>query len=1050
MESGSGEFASLATGSAHRWSRVDAGQHTTESLRQRAPHISGSADGAASRSLNGNTQRRMYWRLVEMAIGAMSDRDFEDLVYALVRAEDDRARQLGPPDAGRDTVVPLDDGTELVWQAKHHTSGIDWGKCEESLTRALEQRQPREINFVFPVKMTAGKESGLGDLRERYDQVTINEPWTLPLLREKLREHDEIRRELIDRRIGIDELYARHLLERAAEREEESRARVSAAMLGPLVATGHDAAFAEAHQAAQAGDLAGASQQFEALADALVGASPAIANAILLEGARCAAENEDRQRAGELYLRASRSAAERGDDLAEYAGFRASWLLDEEERWRSFAAMARGAWPERPDESLPALRSAFDRSLNAHTDADILEWSLALCDALAAHDEWPELVDVAQKAVDALGPVRDGGKRLELELELLSGCAELGEEVDDRWRQLTLAPVGRSGESAALIRARWGMSLARRGIGAAAAERFVDAAERWRAIGDREDELAEAIFSEDVVAQALNEGRRLDQAGRIAVAELRGRTATPATVADRIVTQGLRAWLAERGWDARRHLIAAWSIHRRAGHLAGTLRVAETVHDLFKAGEEWADALPWAVRSGLQLAAERAAKAAGWNPVTTLVPPSAPPWERAALFEAIAAAGAEASDTEIAGLVGWLLSGAEDHETDERMRVQAPQAARRALATVLCGVPPEYLAQAVDEVVFETVNTPFPPRRTIEGLIWATDAGVADQADLIAEIFSYVDRAHLTAFGLAVDLVSRSSTATARAVELAERQFPGLLLCAWAGFPDQHTVVAERARDVVQRSIEGTLEGHEILRPDDKGRLARWASPELQAIVARDLLDTLLSPADLGAHRFEAGVGLTSVAERLDPSVARELLDRLIERQDLVSVASTDDGLRSHPNPLFARMRMDAPPAVDEVRAVAHEAGLTLAGKAGRIEQQAQMLEAALDDASGPVRAQAVERAASLIDRDLRPYVVDEDPFVRARALAGLDERDEVEGDDPALIAASQPDEPLMLRSTAARIARRASERHPETLATLRADRHVYLRACARNAGASP
>jgi hypothetical protein len=992
----------------------------------------------------------MYWRLVEMAIGAMSDRDFEDLVYALVRAEDDRARQLGPPDAGRDTVVPLDDGTELVWQAKHHTSGIDWAKCEESLIRALEQRQPREITFVFPVKMTAGKEPGLADLRERYDQVTINEPWTLPSLREKLREHDEIRRELIDRRIGIDELYVRHLLERAAERDEESRARVSAAMLGPLVATGHDAAFAEAHQAAQAGDLAGASERFEALANALADRSPAVANAILLEGARCAAENEERQRAGELYLRASRSAAEHGDDLAEYAGFRASWLLDEGERWRSFAAMARAAWPERKEESLPALRSAFERSLDAQINADILEWALALCDALAAHDEWSEVVDVAQKAVDALGPIRDGGKRLDLELELLSGCGEIGEDVDDRWRQLTLAPVGRSGESAALIRARWGMSLARRGNGAAAAERFVDAAERWLVIGDREDELAETIFSEDVVAQALDEGRRLDQAGRIAAAELRGRAATAATVADRLVSQGLRAWLAERGWDARRHLVTAWSIHRRAGHLAGTLRVAETLHDLFKAGEECADALPWAVRSGLQLAAERAAKAAGWNPVAALVRTSAPPWERAALFEAIAAAGAEASDTEIAGLVEWLLSGAEDHETDERVRVQEPQAARRALATVLCGVPPEHLALAVDEVVFETETTPFPPRRTIEGLIWATDAGVADQASLIAEIFSYVDRAHLTAFGLAVELVSRSSTATVKAVELAEKQFPGLLLCAWAGFPDQHAVVAERARDVVRRSIEGTLEGHEILRPDDKGRLARWAAPEHQAIVARDLLDTLLSPADLGAHRFEAGVGLTSVAERLDAALALELLERLIERHDLVSIPSTDDGVRSHRNPLFARMRIDAPPAVDDVRAVALESVVALAGQAGRPEQQAQVIEAALDDASGPVRAQALECAASLTDRDLRPYVTDDEAFVRARALAGLDDRNELERDDPALFQAAQPDEPLMLRSTAARIARRASDRHPETLGTLRADRHVYLRACARNVEASP
>jgi hypothetical protein len=130
----------------------------------------------------------VYWQLVEMAIAAMSPGDFEDLVFALVRREDDRARQLGPPDAGRDTIVPCGDGTELVWQAKHHTAGIDWGKCEESLTTALRERRPREVTFVFPVKLTATKEPGLADLRERYRQVIICEPWTLPDLRAKLAE----------------------------------------------------------------------------------------------------------------------------------------------------------------------------------------------------------------------------------------------------------------------------------------------------------------------------------------------------------------------------------------------------------------------------------------------------------------------------------------------------------------------------------------------------------------------------------------------------------------------------------------------------------------------------------------------------------------------------------------------------------------------------------------------------------------------------------------------------------------------------------------------
>ena len=91
----------------------------------------------------------------------MSPRDFEDLVFALVRREDGRARQLGPPDAGRDTIVPLDDGTELAWRRSTTPPASIRGKCEESLQTALSERRPREITFVFPVKMTATKEPGL-------------------------------------------------------------------------------------------------------------------------------------------------------------------------------------------------------------------------------------------------------------------------------------------------------------------------------------------------------------------------------------------------------------------------------------------------------------------------------------------------------------------------------------------------------------------------------------------------------------------------------------------------------------------------------------------------------------------------------------------------------------------------------------------------------------------------------------------------------------------------------------------------------------------------
>jgi hypothetical protein len=53
---------------------------------------------------------------------------------------------------------------------------------------------------------------------------------------------------------------------------------------------------------------------------------PSVANAIRLRAARLAAEANQRVEAARLYLEASRRAAASGDDAAEFAGFRASWI----------------------------------------------------------------------------------------------------------------------------------------------------------------------------------------------------------------------------------------------------------------------------------------------------------------------------------------------------------------------------------------------------------------------------------------------------------------------------------------------------------------------------------------------------------------------------------------------------------------------------------------------------------------------------------------------------------------------------------------------------
>jgi hypothetical protein len=53
--------------------------------------------------------------------------------------------------------------------------------------------------------MTEGKEAGLTNLRKRYPKVELPEPWTMSVLLEKLDNAPQIRRNHIDRRVGVDD-----------------------------------------------------------------------------------------------------------------------------------------------------------------------------------------------------------------------------------------------------------------------------------------------------------------------------------------------------------------------------------------------------------------------------------------------------------------------------------------------------------------------------------------------------------------------------------------------------------------------------------------------------------------------------------------------------------------------------------------------------------------------------------------------------------------------------------------------------------------------------
>jgi hypothetical protein len=970
----------------------------------------------------------------------MSSDAFEELVFALVLVEEPSARRLQPPDVGRDIVVEGSTG-EVAWQAKHHASGIEWGKCRESLEKALKHREPQRLTFVFPIDVSGSKEPGLKKLRDDFRELEIPEPWGASTLVEKLRANPNVRRHHIDRVIGVDHQFARESWERGAALKEGWDLQTQAAIEGPLAVLGLSDEASEAFAAVAANESARASELFEATAESARARMPAIADILLLRAANYASEARQAQRAGELYLTVSRFAAQRADSAAEYAAFRALWLLPEAERWRIDAAIARAVWPERSEEATIVLQQAAERSIEAEDESGALEWTEAFCDAAAAQQDWTAIRNVTERAVAMLGTVTDSGPRLAVELDLLHAKTVLGEDVSVEMNRLLLTPFGRNDSVAAWIYARWGVMLAYRANAAEAAARFQESSRCWRAAGDSEDEIAEAIFSRDAVTQLLGDGRRLDQLERVVAADLRGRTVTPAVLADRKEADGLRAWLANQGYDARRALLYSWSIHRRAGHLGGCARLAQMVRDMFLRAEEWSEALDWAISVGDYKNAREAAIQLGWDRANGKLRVGAASWQRGPSAEVVAAVGAYATEADIARLLPHLLLGAAERSGEANIDAKPGPAARRALAALLCGVRGEAFERALSEVVYETESTPYPPADTLQGLLLATDAGLCDTTLLIAKVFCVYGRAHVPGWAAALKLFSGSEAARKFIAKRASDSFTALVLAAWLDLPDNAPVLADRAADVISRGLKDQLNQDEILCRNDRGRFARWSTPEHQLVIAQDAVTTLADRSNIDLHRYEAGEGIEALAPRMAAAPSSLILDELLARANDIGQPSLSEGGRSHPNEHFARFIMRSPSAGPEVLAVAVRAVCALAATCGRVNDTQAVVSDALDSNDPILRGTAVQlsrRYSDLAQPNYEQLLGDEAPSVAAMALPAC--VDAVALDDPRLIALCAADAPLAVRCSVLALARTNPSRFRPVLRQLAHDPHVFVR----------
>jgi hypothetical protein len=131
----------------------------------------------------------------KLPVGNLTDDDFQQLCHRLVRLEFPDARSTEVPDGGADTLLPEPHGGwERGWQAKRYTGTIYWGKCKESLDRAVKTYEIARMTFCFARNLTSNQHKAFQkELVGRHENVLVDF-WDLDELVARLDGSEEGRR----------------------------------------------------------------------------------------------------------------------------------------------------------------------------------------------------------------------------------------------------------------------------------------------------------------------------------------------------------------------------------------------------------------------------------------------------------------------------------------------------------------------------------------------------------------------------------------------------------------------------------------------------------------------------------------------------------------------------------------------------------------------------------------------------------------------------------------------------------------------------------------
>jgi len=836
----------------------------------------------------------------------------------------------------------------------------------------------------------------------------------------------------------------------------EGRGWTEALLGGPLRHTGLTERAQHAQKLKGDGDHAAAATEFEAIAEQLVdaGYGPA-AEAYRERAAAAHAEAGHRKEARDRYLRLARSTLGDGSLDAQSHARRAHELSDADQTWEPQGLLALAAWPERVSGDIEAVRAAWE--LTQGTDNEV-EWAAGLVELLILVGDVPQAREVAEDA-RSRHPQLASGYRLSLELDYID-LVDDATIADQTWTELAnwISDPRLGIEVAGISWQRRGVALARRGDADAAHVAFLQAVQQWAREPGYDDQVAEAYFAGLSTQLALGSLTAATDDGQSLARMLRGTKETAAWRTERLLRRGLRALVSEKFPDAFRPLSVAMATARRAGNLNDYFEATEALGDcLVATGKYTGLALQAYVLAGLPDKAKSVTAGATVDEVLTVLSLDGPPWERRAVWAAIA--GCKSNMSDIAGaMIADRAPAEEERESARPFPTNAAYYALESLGWAICAVPEAQRHRCLELLRDRLQLGLGDPKQLAHPLMMVTASKLADETSILVDAF-LDDHLCLAVHPSQLSgMLANDSEHRDRLVVAARNGHAAALQAlAFADGLGDDAQLLDRARGRVEAATSAPLRTIEVengiqtvsfgiggsLAPE--GVMARACAPDLRNAFATKLLDTITAEDLPLMTRVSAVDALHNLAPALPDhhvEAATATLGRLAVSED--RPADIDQLDADEP---LARFKINmAPPHA--LRAAAIGALGSLASHHPDVNDTLRpTISPAIASGAEPVivaALHALTRHPELIPEglDLHLLIAAPWPSVRVAALGVLVAEDPHAALAAAMSRCADPDD--YVHHQLLHVASRLGSNGRPLLEVLLADRDCFVRASAR------